>query len=105
MASWYVLIGILMFVIFALFIMLMISFRERNRLEAANTRRKLIMDAHNRSEKRFLTLLLLEAKGINTGVKGTAALFNQFIKENKDLDEVEKFANEEVDKFKDGQDE
>ena len=103
MVALYIIIGILIMLVFALFIMLIISFRERNRVETAHARRTLVMDTHYRSEKRFLTLLLLEAKGVNTGIKSEHALYQQFLRENKDLDKVELYAQDELNKAKDGQ--
>ena len=96
----YIAIGILIFINISLFVMLIIFMNKYQESQTNNHRRFLVMDTHHRSEKRYLTLLLLEAKGINTGVKATAELYKKFIQENKDLEEVEKFAKEEVEKSK-----
>jgi|LGVE01.1.fsa_nt_gb hypothetical protein len=102
MLELYIVIGILILIIFSLFIMLIKLFKINEEKETKHHTRFLVMDTHNRSEKRYLTLLLLEAKGVNTGVNTTANLYKQYIEEHKLLDEVEKFSKEKVEKAKQG---
>ena len=98
----YIAVGILIFINISLFVMLIIFINKYQESQTKHHTRFLVMDTHHRSEKRYLTLLLLEAKGVNTGVKTTAELYRKFLEENKDLDGIEKFAAGEVKKAKEG---
>lgn len=47
-------------------------------------KRYMVNDVHHKSKENFLTLLLLETKGVNTGVKSRAALYRDFKEEVTD---------------------
>ena len=92
----YIIIGLLIvFIIFLIkYHMMMInSYEER---VGKYIKRYMTNDAHLNSKINFLTLLLLETNGINTGVKSRAQLHRDFVSEVSDNLEIKKYGEELV---------
>ena len=81
MTELYITIGILILIILVLFVMLIAVMKTSERTLGLHVKRYLLMDTHHRSEKRYLTALLLETNGIKTGVNNMASLHSNYIDE------------------------
>ena len=93
----YIVITILIFIIIGMIIYHATTVSSYEKRIGQYIKRYMVNDVHHKSKENFLTLLLLETKGINTGVKSRAGLYKDFQSEVSDNIEVAKYGKSLVD--------
>jgi hypothetical protein len=91
----YLLVGVLVFVLIISICGNIYMLIQMNKTNSSWNQRMITSDRHHTAKERFLTFLLLESKGLNTGVGSSAKLYREYLSElvkDKALDDFEKAA-------------
>lgn len=81
MVNLYILCGVLFLLLILLIIVIYILVKHIEETNKKWNKRYITLDSHHKSRHNFLILLMLEVKGIKTGVGTTNELYRDFLEE------------------------
>ena len=87
MLNTYFLVAVLIVIIIALVILCFILVKNLEKTNDKWHKKYIILDSHHTAKLRFTELLLLESKGIRTGVSASSELYSNYMEEiGKDVE-------------------